>query len=79
MHAFEDYDRKYSTSSNAGKETLMIVTNGRQSSRRPPVLVIGSELCLMFDLPPRDVRVDNDHIGAALMLEERGMFVPYGR
>ena len=61
------------------KETLMIVTNGRQSSRRPPVLVIGSELCLMFDLPPRDVRVDNDHIGAALMLEERGMFVPYGR
>ena len=57
----------------------MIAENGRQSSRLPPVLVIGPELSLMIDLSPRDVRVDDDRVGAALVLEERSMLVPYGR
>ena len=53
--------------------------NARRSSRRPPVLVVGAKLYLMIDLGPRDVRVNDDRLGTALMLEERGMFVPYGR
>ena len=57
----------------------MNVRNFRRSSRRPPVLVVGAKLYLMIDSVPRNVRVDNDRIGAALMLVEWSMLVPNGR
>ena len=75
----EDYDRYRSVSSKRKRETLMNVRNARRSSRRPPVLVIGAKLCLMIDSVSRDVRVNDDRLGTALMLTEWGMLVPDGR
>ena len=60
-------------------ETSMNVRNARQSSRCPPVLVIGAELCLMIDSVSRDVRVNDDRLGTAIMLVKWGMLVPDGR
>ena len=75
----EDYDRYRSVSSKRKRETLMNVRNARRSSRRPPVLVVGAKLCLMIDSVSRDVRVNDDRLGTALMLTEWGMLVPDGR
>ena len=60
-------------------ETSMNVRNARRSSRRPPVLVVGAELCLMIDSVSRDVRVNDDRLGTALMLVKWGVLVPDGR
>ena len=57
----------------------MNVKHARRSSRRPPVLVVGAKLYLMIDLVSRDVRINDNWIGTALMLEQRCVFVPYGR
>ena len=57
----------------------MNVRNARRSSRRPPVLVVGAELCLMIDSVSRDVRVNDDRLGTAIMLVKWGMLVPDGR
>ena len=57
----------------------MNVRNARRSSRRPPVLVVGAELCLMIDSVSRDVRVNDDRLGTTLMLVKWGMLVPDGR
>ena len=60
-------------------ETRMNVRNARRSSRRPPVLVVGAELCLMIDSVSRDVRVNDDRLGTAIMLVKWSMLVPDGR
>ena len=60
-------------------ETRMDVRNARRSSRRPPVLVVGAELCLMIDSVSRDVRINNDRLGTALMLVKWSVLVPDGR
>ena len=60
-------------------KNLMNVRNVRRSSRRPPVLVVGAELYLMIDSVSRDVRINDDRLGTALMLVKWGMLVPDGR
>ena len=57
----------------------MNVRNVRRSSRRPPVLVVGAELCLMIDSVSRDVGVNDDRLGTALMLVKWSVLVPDGR
>ena len=57
----------------------MNVRNVRRSSRRPPVLVVIAKLCLMIDSVSRDVRINNDRLGTALMLVKWSVLVPDGR
>ena len=61
------------------RKISMNVRNARQSSRRPPVLVVGAKLYLMIDSVSRDVRINDDRLGTALMLVKWGMLVPDGR
>ena len=75
----EDYDRYRSMPSKQKMENLMNVRNVRRSSRRPPMLVVGAKLCLMIDLVSRNVRINDDRLGTALVFAEWGMFVPDGR
>ena len=75
----EDYDRYRSMPSKREVETLMSVRNTRRSSRRPPVLVVGAKLYLMFDSVSRDARINDDRLGTALMLVKWGVLMPDGR